>query len=105
MDGQAHERSDKVRSQEQVQHDSKKLEDIMNNYSGADGAHAGFIITAEDKRFICIGGWADLIGVCMSEMVARQASFLPGEAATGFIDTVCMVAKEMLKSFAGGVKN
>ena len=80
---------------ERIEYDGKKLDELVKRYSGAVGGHLAVIVNDKGKRQISVGGRADLVGMTVSEALARMVSITPGLDET-FLDAVCETAKEIL---------
>ena len=93
----------KMKNKAQMASDAKALEIIMNDYTGATGAHFGIFGQEDGKRHFCIGGRSDLCGMLISEGIANLVRITPGLDET-FIDTISEVAKSILNDLRKGVQ-
>lgn len=80
---------------DRLQYDGKKLEELTQKYSGAGGGHFAMIVNGEGRRQICVGGRCDLVGMGISEGIARLVRITPGLGAE-FIDAVAETARMLL---------
>lgn len=80
-----------------IQLDADTLSRIMQNYTGTEGAHFGFIAFETGQRQFLFGGRTNLLGFCLGEAMARMVTMTPG-LTPEFIDSVAATAKEILKN-------
>lgn len=79
-----------------VEADGKKIEDIMQAYSGADGAHIGLIVSANGGQQMMFGGRSDLIGIGIARLIAKVCEITPGIDADMFIHATMQTALAIL---------
>lgn len=85
--------------QQQVEKDAARMEAAAKTYSGANGAHFGFIATATGERHFIAGGRADILGMCLGEGIAQLIRITPGiqNNPNEFINAVADTAREFVK--------
>lgn len=79
----------------QVQRDAEAIDKVMRKYSGASGAHFGFIAYATGERQFLAGGNAAVTGICIAEAIAMLIKQTPGMTAD-IIDSIADTAKAIL---------
>ena len=82
---------------QQVKKDADAIEKAMVRYTGATGAHFGFIAYATGERQFFAGGNAAVAGMCLGEAIANLVEMTPG-LTEEFIDMVAETAKSILQS-------
>lgn len=80
----------------QVQKDAETIGKTMERYSGASGAHFGFIAYATGERQFMAGGNVAVTGMCLGEALATLVLDTPG-LTEEFIDMVAGTAKSLLQ--------
>ena len=75
--------------------DVQSIEEAMKDYSGAEGAHFGFIYKDAKKRQHMFGGNAALIGAGLTEGIVELIKRTPG-LDTSFVDTIHEVVHMVL---------
>lgn len=82
---------------QQVKKDADTIEKAMARYTGASGAHFGFIAYATGERQVIAGGNVGIAGMCLGEAIAMLVLQTPG-LTEEFIDMVAETAKNLLQS-------
>lgn len=92
-----------TKKQSEMLTDIRTIEQIARKYSGAEGAYLTFIANEEGGMQISLGGRADIMGITLSEAIAKFIMITPG-LGKEFIDNVHYCVKEMIKDQEGPVQ-
>lgn len=83
-------------NQKTIERDMKTISSVLPTYSGNEGAHFGFIAFETGQRQFFMGGRSDVIGLCLSEAIAKFVELTPQLNDDG-IDMIAETAKEFLR--------
>ena len=84
-------------TKEEMERDATAINEIMCKYSGNNGAHFGFIISADGVGRFFAGGRASLVGVSVANGIIRFAeNSSPDLNTRAFIGAIATTARIML---------